>query len=171
MTPAPVVRLADLPRDWPAIERMCWDYRDYLCALPGEVGAVARSEFNEQNWRDMLNTLSGLHSRPRGAVLLAELDGHPVGCGMVHPLSSQDAEFKRVYVAQSARGTGLGRALTQELIDRARKDGYSRVLLDTTIESRAAARLYEKMGFQARGPYADLPETLEKVLLFYELYL
>src|SRR3954447_20372758 len=61
---------------------------------------------------------------PRGAFVVAYLDGKPVGCGAVkHPVLGGPAEIKRMWVAGSARGLGLGRRLLEELEARARGAG------------------------------------------------
>lgn len=171
MTALARFRLAELPRDWVAIEKLCWDYREDLIALEGDVGQAARRMFTKAAWQKMLDSLPELHARPRGSILLTECDGKTVGCGMIHPLNSKEAEIKRVYVAPQARGTGLGEALTRELIQQARDDGFQRILLDTTKASLPAARLYEKLGFTSRGPYTQIASETKDVLIFFELTL
>jgi putative acetyltransferase len=44
----------------------------------------------------------------RGALLVAYVDDHPVGCGAVRLLADGDAEVKRMYVVDAARGLGFG---------------------------------------------------------------
>ena len=171
MTASARFRQAEFPRDRAAVEKLCWDYREDLLALEGDVGQVARMLFTRAAWQKMLDSLPDLHARPRGSVLLAEWDGEAVGCGMIHPLSSHDAEIKRVYVAPKARGTGLGEALTRELIQQSRDDGFQRILLDTTKASVPAARLYEKLGFTSRGPYTQMATETKDILIFFELTL
>jgi GNAT superfamily N-acetyltransferase len=90
---------------------------------------------------------------------------------MYQPLNGEDVEVKRVYVSDRARGMGAGIAISRILIEQARADGFRRVLLDTSRQFVHAQRLYEKLGFAARGPYSDLPEGYEEYLVFYELTL
>src|SRR5262245_58948564 len=47
----------------------------------------------------------------RGTFLILRRDGVPVGCGALRLLDAETAEFKRMYVAPSVRGQGLGRRL------------------------------------------------------------
>ncbi len=72
-------------------------------------------------------------------------------------------ELKRLWVRQAARGTGLGRALTQAVLDRASALGKKSVYLDTVPGAMAAAhRLYLAMGFTPCPAYNDNPvEHLE----------
>src|SRR5205814_4406367 len=50
-----------------------------------------------------------------GAFVIAYLDGVAVGCGAVRRLDEATAELKRMYVAPSVRGQGIGRALVEAL--------------------------------------------------------
>jgi GNAT superfamily N-acetyltransferase len=61
--------------------------------------------------------------------------------------SSQDCWLEDLFVRDSARGLGLGRALVQAAMDRARERGCARIELDTEEGNRAAVSLYESLGF------------------------
>ncbi len=65
-----------------------------------------------------------------------------------------EAEFRMLAVDPRATGRGVGRALVQECLDRARADGASAVVISTTAEMRAAHRLYDRLGF-VRTPDRD----------------
>ena len=54
-----------------------------------------------------------------------------LGVVALRPSRGADCEMKRLYVRASGRGAGLGRQLTEALINEARLAGYQRVLLDT----------------------------------------
>ena len=84
---------------------------------------------------------------PRGALLLAQCDGRPVGCAALGDLGDGIGELKRMYVQPSARRAGVGSALLQALLDHAERAGYERVRLDTAPELHAAIALYERFGF------------------------
>lgn len=165
------VRTAELPRDLPAVQRLCWDYRDYLVSFSDEMRVLTEAFYPADAYADLMAALPVKHARPRGAILLVEKDGTAVGCGMTQPLGNGDAEIKRVYISPAARGTGAGQLLSQALVDQARADGYTRVLLDTNKEFAPARALYEKLGFRNRGPYSQVPPGTEDHLAFYELTL
>ena len=61
--------------------------------------------------------------------------------------------MKRLYVAPEARGLGLGKALTNAIVEVARKRGYSELYLDTLPTMGTAVRVYDKIGFRRIGPY------------------
>ena len=67
-----------------------------------------------------LAALPGSYVPPRGAFLLAELEGRPVGIGALRPLPDGSAELKRMYLRPEARGLGLGRRMAEALIGAAR---------------------------------------------------
>lgn len=67
-------------------------------------------------------------------------------------------ELKRLWVRQTARGLGLGKTLTQAVIDRARAAGRTSVYLDTAPQSMGDAyRMYLKMGFVPCEKYNENP--------------
>jgi ribosomal protein S18 acetylase RimI-like enzyme len=60
-----------------------------------------------------------------------------------------DCLLEDLYVDEAARGAGLGRALVEATLDRARARGCRRVELDTNERNDAALRLYGSFGFSA----------------------
>lgn len=108
-----------------------------------------------------LASLPGEYGAPRGALLLARVDGQVAGCCALRPLDRVDypnaAEMKRLYVRPGFRGTGLGRRLAEAALDAARQRGYACVLLDTLSDMEAARALYEDLGFEEIPPYYHNP--------------
>ncbi len=108
-----------------------------------------------------LASLPGEYAPPRGALLLAEVDGAIAGCVALRPLDTSDypgaAEMKRLYVRKPFRGFGLGRQLAEAVLDAARQAGHACVLLDTLSDMEAARALYEDLGFEPIDPYYHNP--------------
>ena len=92
---------------------------------------------------------------PRGQLLLAHLQGDPVGCGAFTLLEPEVAEIKRVWVSADVRGSGLGARLLRELEERAAASGAGRVRLDTNGSLHEAISLYRKNGYVEVPPYND----------------
>ena len=110
-----------------------------------------------QHFDAELAALPGDYAAPQGGLLLAFVDGELAGCGAFRPLSDVDyanaCEMKRLFVRRPFRRFGLGRLLTQALIDGATQAGYSAMLLDTLDDMEAARGLYEALGFAEVPPY------------------
>ena len=114
-----------------------------------------------QDFDEEVATLPGDYAPPRGALLLAWVDGSPAGCCALRPLDTSDypnaAEMKRLYVRKAFRGFGLGRHLAEAALDAARQAGYASVLLDTLDDMEAARALYADLGFEEIPPYYHNP--------------
>lgn len=81
-----------------------------------------------------------------------------------------DAVLRMLAVAPRARRHGVGRALTEECISRARDLGCRRLVLSTAVRMTAARSIYEKLGFE-RNPAADWEPLPGVALLAYHLAL
>jgi len=111
-----------------------------------------------QGFAEELKTLPGNYAPPGGGLFIALIDGDPAGCVALRPIKPDEAaELKRLYVRPTGRGLGVGRALAQKAIERAREAGYRAVRLDTLASMSDAQRLYRVMGFTEIPPYTFNP--------------
>jgi DNA-binding MarR family transcriptional regulator/GNAT superfamily N-acetyltransferase len=94
---------------------------------------------------------------PRGVLLVASLLAEPVGCGALKLHDDRPAEIKRMWVAASARGLGLGRRLLDELEAYAAAHGRAAVRLDTNAALTEAIALYRSAGYREVPPHNDEP--------------
>jgi ribosomal protein S18 acetylase RimI-like enzyme len=62
--------------------------------------------------------------------------------------AAEDCWLEDLYVRAEARATGVGRTLTEAVLDRARARGCRRVELDVNSENPAALALYRSLGFE-----------------------
>ena len=92
---------------------------------------------------------------PAGLLLLARLDGAPVGAGAIKWHATQPAELKRMWVSAQARGLGIGRRILGELERRAREYGATAVRLETNQSLTEAIRLYRSAGYVEVAPFND----------------
>ncbi|HEX6037373.1 GNAT family N-acetyltransferase [Longimicrobium sp.] len=110
--------------------------------------------------------------------IVAECDGQVVGSVMLYPPAS-DAyagyteaatvpELRLLAVAPSARGMGVGRALVEECIRRARAIGAAELGLHTSRSMEVALRMYEQMGF-VRAPEHDFQPPGAELVTGYRL--
>jgi len=133
-------------------------------ALFEEYAAGLAIDLCFQGFSQELDTLPQMFGPPRGALLLAEIEGLLAGCAAVRPLEDAVCELKRVYVRAAYRGAGLGRRLTQTAIEAAREMGYARMRLDTLPEMAPAQRLYESLGFYDIAAYCGEPVTGQRFM-------
>ncbi|MBI5276943.1 MAG: GNAT family N-acetyltransferase [Burkholderiales bacterium] len=134
---------------------------DAVRAIFREYAAQLGVDLCFQQFDEELATLPGEYATPRGALLVATVDGALAGCCALRPLDNADypnaAEMKRLYVRKPFRGFGLGRQLAEAMLDAARQAGYASVLLDTLDDMEAARALYEDLGFAEIPPYYHNP--------------
>ena len=94
-------------------------------------------------------------AEPSGLLLLARLHGEPVGCGALKFHGTEPAELKRMWVANRARGLGLGRRLLAELDNQARRHGVTVVRLETNQALTEAITLYRSAGYAEVSAFSD----------------
>lgn len=93
---------------------------------------------------------------PNGCLVVARnAQGDIVGCGMLKRLDQVTGELKRVFVVESARGTGTGKALIEARETAARNMGLKRLIADTLTPNVEMRSLYPKLGF------VELDEPIE----------
>ena len=140
-----VVREA-LPEEYAVLGAIVVDaYRD--------VGALEGDEEYAAELRDVA-------TRARGAVVFAAIDDHegrPVGCatyvpGPDSPLAEElgpgEASIRMLAVDPRAAGRGAGTALAAACVERARADGFRRVVLHSLPVMAGAQRIYQHLGFR-----------------------
>lgn len=134
-----------------------------LCAtldadLNTQNGQQLQSVYNKYNTLEKIQT-----------VVLALQNGTPVACAAMKEYAPSTAEVKRVFTAPSWRGQGVAAAVMAALEQCAKREGYTRLVLETGLTMLPAQRLYRRLGFcpiPNYGPYANLPESycMEKTL-------
>jgi len=92
---------------------------------------------------------------PSGAFVVATSDGAPVACGGVRRFDRTTGEIKRMWVASSWRGAGLGTRLLRRLESEALSLGYSRAVLDTNRSLTEAIAMYGRAGYREIAPYSE----------------
>ena len=87
--------------------------------------------------------------------LVAERDGEIVGFAALSSASSRrcyaGVAENSVYVARHAQGEGVGRALLEKLVSRARLTGIWTIQCAIFPENRASLALHERCGFRVVG--------------------
>jgi DNA-binding MarR family transcriptional regulator/GNAT superfamily N-acetyltransferase len=99
-------------------------------------------------------------SPPAGAFFVAYLHGEAIGCGGVKHHDGAPAEIKRMWVAESARGLGVGRRMLACLEECARDNGAATAHIETNGTLVEAISLYLSAGYVEvpafnHEPFAD----------------
>ena len=128
------------PQDWPAV-----------CAIYAEGIATGNATFETETptW-ERWNS-----SHIESCRLVARNEGEVVGWGALSRVSARAvysgvAEVS-VYVAASARGSGVGRRLLLGLIEESEKAGFWTLQAGIFPENAASIRLHERCGFRVVG--------------------
>lgn len=142
--PAYPIRPPENPQEWASVRRMLLAYRQ---------------EFNDDpcftSFEEELRDIEALYSKPGKVKLVAvdEANGTIMGCVALRMLSLDMAEMKRLYVDPAYRGRGVGRALVEAILAKAREIGFQHMVLDTSFAMKAAISLYLGLGFTPIEPY------------------
>ncbi len=134
------------PDDWPAVRAI---YEE------GIRSGDATFETETPSWERWDAT----HPELR---FVAERDGSVVGWAALSPASGRCCYRGvcevSVYVAEDARGAGLGRALLDELVIRSEQGGYWTLTAGVFPENEASIRLHKACGFREVGVRERLGE-------------
>ena len=126
--------------DWPAVERI---YAE------GIATGDATFETAPPTWEEFDR------GRLPGQRLVATENGEVVGWAALMPTSSRACYSgvveHSVYIAKSARGRGIGKALMQALIASAEAAGLWTIQTSVFPENEASVALHEAVGFRVVG--------------------
>jgi phosphinothricin acetyltransferase len=135
------VRLRELTHeDWPAVKAIFEQ---------GIAGGQATFETEAPSWEAWDKT------HLEGHRLVALQGGDVVGWAALGAVSErccyEGVAEDSVYVADSAQGRGVGRALLAELIERAEHDGFWTLQAGIFPENTASVELHKRCGFRVVG--------------------
>ena len=94
---------------------------------------------------------------PKGAFLVAGVDGELVACGAVKTIAPGVGYLKRMWVAGPVRGLGFGRRMLIALESEARDLGMTELRLETNRTLVEAIQLYRNSGYVEVPPFNDEP--------------
>lgn len=151
-------------------ELMLRAYEEYVPSPLPEALAEAWHAY----WRDVGDVRGRLDDTE---LIVAECGGRIDGAVTFYPDGSRSqqnrwpagwAAIPLLAVLPEARGQGIGRALTEECLSRARRYGAMAIGLHTSNWMRIAKGMYERIGFQ-RVPEFDFRPVPEEIALAYKL--
>jgi GNAT superfamily N-acetyltransferase len=164
------VRDAESDEDLDEVRRLFCEFVVWHQARQAQNAGLVAAYFDDDAWQAELDGLPGAYAATvGGALLLATLDGAAVGCVAIRQLDDESCEMKRMYVDDTGRGQGVGTALGEAVIQRARDLDHSAIHLDTSIEQHEAIALYRSLGFEEVDPYYAVPDAMRDWLAFFRL--
>ena len=92
-------------------------------------------------------------------VLIAYREGKAIGCAGLKRYDDKSAEIKRVWVQPESRGQHIAGEMMQLIEQKARQQGFARVILQTRPQMTEAVVMYTKRGYyliQNYPPYDKL---------------
>jgi ribosomal protein S18 acetylase RimI-like enzyme len=162
------INQARLPEDLRCVQDLLRQYLDW-------VGNQLRKVNNEVVDIDtmMHRSMSELDAYMplEGRLLLAQYHSSSAGIVFMKKSRHDSCEIKRMYVVPEFRGCGIGQALLDHVIEDARIEGYSYILLDTVEFMQQAQSLYRSRGFKQIDPYpeSEMRDSLSKYLIYMSL--
>jgi GNAT superfamily N-acetyltransferase len=130
--------------------------------------------FVDQDDDYMLELVEAPRRARAAEVWVAVADGQVLGTVTFCPVGSayreigrdDEGEFRMLAVSPAARGRGVGRALVELCLGRARELGYAGIRMSTMDRMTSAHRVYERLGF-TRAPQDDWSPAAGVALLAY----
>ncbi|MEM7298486.1 MAG: GNAT family N-acetyltransferase [Bacteroidota bacterium] len=101
----------------------------------------------EESDRKMLENPQGYIIDKGGAVLIALLNGEPVGTCALIKMDDEKYELAKMAVSPKAQGKKIGYLLGEATLEKARELGGKMVYLETNSSLTPAINLYKKLGF------------------------
>jgi GNAT superfamily N-acetyltransferase len=83
--------------------------------------------------------------------LVAEMEGRQVGSAILTPSGDGKTKLSKLFLHPERRSRGVGRAMLEAAVERARREGFRQIYLCTRDRYAEAVRLYEACGW-LRGP-------------------
>ena len=103
-------------------------------------------------------------AQPDIRFFVARREGAPLACGALR-IARDYGEVKRMYVAPSARGQGLGRAILARIESEAARAGLRVMRLETGNLQAEALALYRSAGYVDCGTFGEYrPDPLSLFL-------
>ncbi len=106
-----------------------------------------------------------------GRIFLAVRNNQTIGCCALLVIAPGEFEVAKMTVAESARGSGIGRSLLEKVIAEARALGARRLYLETNQKLTPAIRLYESLGFRHLPPERIVPSAYARANVYMELFI
>jgi putative acetyltransferase len=140
------------------IKRTTADDGDFLALVATLDAELGIRDGEEHDFYAQFNKPVGLNG-----VIVAYLEGVPVGCGAFKEYSDGTAEIKRMFVDPNARGNRIGGTILAELELWAHEMTFIECVLETGLKQPEAIALYKRSGYDVipnYGQYAGVENSV-----------
>jgi N-acetylglutamate synthase-like GNAT family acetyltransferase len=150
------------------VEYMEWVAKEGSEYFKIDIFAVAGTSVREYIASTIDKLLSDVSSR--GIYYLVEIEGTIIGMDALRQIREKIGEIKRMYIRPSFRGKGYGKALLQQLLQKAKEFEYHSIYLDSARFMTTAQNLYRSFGFVERKEYpeTEIPPQLRSKWVYME---
>jgi len=114
------------------------------------IPADESQKYLEYSLKGDLGHIESHYLAQEGSHFWCAVDEHDtvVGCVALERKAADHAELRRMYVDPNVRGKGIGKVLLEALKAFAKKSGYERIVLTTSVTVPDTIRFYAKNGFE-----------------------
>lgn len=98
-------------------------------------------------------------------VVVANMDGAPVGCGCLRKYNAEKVELKRMFVPAIHRGKGIAGKVLDELENWAAEMNYKSIILETGAPMQMANKFYVKIGYVVTEKFAPYENSERSVCM------
>lgn len=163
------IRLVRTREDADAVHGLAHEFIDWLRGRYPEMADEIDTYLAHQDFEGQIRDVLTHFNPPRGECLLALQDAEPIGILMLKDIGDGTCEMNRMFVRESARGLGAGRALVERLKIRAAEMGFRAMTLSALPRHHEALALYRSTGFRLDEREPEAGNTGNAVLMRIEL--
>lgn len=133
-------------------EKYASQIRDLIGKTLADISVIDRNSLpiDDKDLREIEETYSG-----RGRFWVALNNGQVVGTVAIRDLGNQTAKLNRMFVLVEYHGSGIGQELLEHAVEFAKKQGFTKIVLNTHELMHRAHKFYEKNKFIKISKYGD----------------
>ncbi len=164
------IRSVRTREDADAVYTLAYEFIDWLRERYPDMRDQIESYMRAQKFDEQIRDVLVHYNPPKGECLLAVNGDEPVGILMLKTFGEGVCEMNRMFVRDSARGLGVGRALVRDLTRRAREMGFTTMVLSALPRHHEALALYASEGFRMDDRPRDAGTSPEAILMKLDLH-
>ena len=152
-----------------AVYGLAYEFIDWLRERYPEMANDIDIYLKHQKFDEQIRDVLTHYNPPKGECLLAVHERQPVGILMLKDLGDGICEMNRMFVRETARGLGAGRALVEVLMQCACDMGFSTMILSALPRHHEALTLYHSCGFVLDDRKRDAGNSSNAILMKVDL--